>query len=32
MNCIFVILHIIHYIIVVSDYKATPTKNDSPRR
>ena len=32
MNCIFVILHIIHYIIVISNYKVTPTKDGSPRR
>ena len=32
MTCIFGVLRITHYIIVVSNHKVTPTKDDSPRR
>jgi len=31
MNCISVLLHIIHYIIVVSNYENTRTQDESPR-
>ena len=31
MNCIFVVLHIIHYIVVVSNYKITWAQDDSLR-